>query len=209
MLKKLMESFFILALAGGLQTFSEKAVASDAETIGANTQPSEFATTTTEKAKRTKAKSKTSFKDNLFFGGYINLSFGNYKVIGIEPMIGYRLTPKFAAGMKLRYDYIEDERYAKSYTTSTYGGSIFGRYLLTPKFYAQVETATYNYEYFYFSGGSEREWVPFLFMGGGLIQPLGERSWINIQIMFDVWQDNSSPYDDWQPFFSFGVGAGF
>jgi hypothetical protein len=200
-MKKITELFLAVVVSGGLQVFAEDDALS-ADTIGANTQP-------VAKSKKTSAKPKTNFKNNIFYGGYINLSFGSYKVIGIEPMIGYKLTPKFAAGLKLRYDYIEDDRYAQSYTTSTYGGSIFGRYLLTPKFYAQVEAATYNYEYFYFNGGSEREWVPFLLMGGGLIQPLGEHSWMNVQIMFDVWQDDSSPYDDWQPFFSLGIGTGF
>ena len=120
-----------------------------------------------------------------------------------------KLTPKLSTGVKVRYNYIQDDRYAKSYTTSTYGGSIFGRYLVTSKFYAQAEAASYNYEFFYLNGGSEREWVPFLFMGGGFIQPLSERTWLNIEILFDVLQDEKSPYEDWEPFFSIGIGAGF
>jgi hypothetical protein len=173
-------------------------------------QPPSMEETTTNTKAQPAEKPKTSIKDNIFYGGYLNLSFGSYMVIGIEPMIGYKVTPKFAAGVKIRYDYIQDDRYAnRSYTTSTYGGSVFGRYLVTPKFYAQAEAATYNYEYFYLNGSSEREWVPFLFLGGGIIQPLSERTWLNVQILFDVWQDDSSPYDDWQPFLSIGVGAGF
>ena len=81
---------------------------------------------------------------------------------------------------------------------------------MTPKFYAQVEPATYNYESFYYGGGSAgRDWVPMLLVGGGLIQPLSERTWLNAQILFDVVQDEKSPYDDWTPFLSIGVGAGF
>lgn len=137
------------------------------------------------------------------------MTFGSYTVIGVEPMIGYKATPKLSTGVKARYNYIKDDRYTTSRTTSTYGGSIFGRYLVTPTFYAQAEAASYNYEYFYIGGGSEREWVPFLFMGGGYIQPLGERTWLNIEILFDVLQDSKSPYDDWEPFFSIGIGTGF
>ncbi len=149
-------------------------------------------------------------KNNLFYGGYINLSLGHYSVIGIEPMVGYRLTRKMAAGLKVRYDYIRDSRYTETRTTSTYGGSVFARYLVTAKFYAQVEPATYNYESFYYGGGSAgRDWVPMLLVGGGLIQPLSERTWLNAQILFDVLQDEKSPYEDWEPFFSIGVGAGF
>ncbi|MDF7800256.1 hypothetical protein P4C99_12330 [Pontiellaceae bacterium B1224] len=197
-MKKIMSTLFVLVLAGGLHAFAEDVA-----------EPATKETTAV-KSKRTTSKPKADIRDNFFYGGYINLSFGSYTVIGIEPMIGYKVTPKFAAGIKLQYNYIQDDRYAnRSYTTSTYGGSVFGRYLVTPKFYAQVEAATYNYESFYLNGSSEREWVPFVFMGGGLIQPLSERTWVNVQILFDVWQDDSSPYDDWQPFFSIGVGAGF
>ena len=135
---------------------------------------------------------------------------GSYTVICIEPIIGYKLTPKLSAGLKVQYNYIEDDRYAISRTTSTYGGSIFGLYLVTPKFYAQAELASNNYEYFYFNGSSAgRDWVPFLYLGGGFIQPLSERTWLNVQILFDVLQDDKSPYEDWEPFFSIGVGAGF
>ncbi|MDF7825069.1 MtrB/PioB family outer membrane beta-barrel protein [Pontiellaceae bacterium B12227] len=172
-------------------------------------EPTAQKTTGTQK-QNPAVKSKSNLRNNLFYGGYINLSFGNYTVIGIEPMIGYKINPKLSMGVKARYDYIKDDRYAKTYTTSTYGGSLFGRYLVNPNFYAHAEAASYSYEFFSFpTDSSEREWVPFLFLGGGFIQPLGERSWLNVQIVFDVLQDNSSPYDDWQPFFSIGVGTGF
>lgn len=156
-----------------------------------------------------KEKPKSSLRDNLFYGGYITLSFGDYSVIGIEPMVGYRVNPKFSAGVKVRYEYIQDDRYNRDRTTSSYGGSVFGRYRVTPKFYLQLEPATYNYELFYSDGSSEREWVPYVFAGGGFRQPLGERSWLYAEIMFDLLMDDQSPYDDWTPFFSIGAGAGF
>jgi hypothetical protein len=204
-MKKINSLLLVLFITGGLHALAGDAASSVKDTDGITTQPTAEDTSVVEKEKRT-SKPKTNFKDNIFYGGYINLSFGSYMVIGIEPMIGYKLTPKFSAGVKLRYDYIQDDRYAKSYTTSTYGGSIFGRYLVNPKFYAQAEAATYSYEY-YFS--DEREWVPFVLLGGGYIQPLSERTWLNVEILFDVLQDEKSPYDDWQPFFSIGVGTGF
>jgi hypothetical protein len=198
-------AFFI---ASGFHAMAEDAASSTTGADGANTQPAVEDTTVTDRG-RSAAKTQASFRDNIFYGGYINLSFGSYTVIGIEPMIGYRLTPKLSTGIKVKYNYIQDDRYAKSYTTSTYGGSIFGRYLVTPKFYAQAEAASSNYEFFYLNGTSERDWVPFLLLGGGFIQPLSERTWLNVEILFDVLQDDQSPYEDWEPFFSIGVGAGF
>ncbi|MDZ8119799.1 hypothetical protein [Pontiella agarivorans] len=155
------------------------------------------------------SESPNRFRDNLYFGGFINLSFGDYSVIGIEPMVGYYVTPKLSSGVKVRYDYIRDDRYGDSRTSSNYGGSLFGRYRINQIFYAQLEPAMYNYELFYRGGGSEREWIPYIFAGGGVRQPLYEKSWIYAEVMFDLLQDSKSPYDDWTPFFSIGAGTGF
>ena len=48
--------------------------------------------------------------------------------------------------------------------------------------YAQAEAASYNYERFFIGGGSERDWVPFLLLGGGYIQPLGDRTWLTVEV---------------------------
>jgi len=207
-MKKTTSLLLVLFITGGSLALAEDTTSSVKEPEGMTTQPAAIDSSVVEKEKSA-SKSKPDFKSNLFYGGYINVSFGSYKVIGIEPMLGYRLSPKLSAGVKVRYNYIKDERRTPSYSTSTYGGSIFGRYLLTENFYAQAEAATYNYEYFYINGGSEREWVPFLLLGGGYNQPLSERTWLNVEILFDVLQDDKSPYDDWEPFFSIGIGAGF
>ena len=148
-------------------------------------------------------------KSKLYYGGYINLSFGKYTVIGAEPMIGYKITPKLSAGVKIRYDYIKDKRYSTSYTTSTYGGSIFTRYRIIPALYLHAEYAAYNYELFYAYEESERKWIPFLFVGAGYSQRVGGNTWLNIQILFDVLQNSQSPYNRWEPFYSVGVGVGF
>ena len=207
-MKKILSAILILCSAAVLQTAAESNLPA-AGTGDEAVNPPRTEETAAAETKAPASKSGKSIKDNLFYGGYINLSFGSYTVIGVEPMVGYRLNPKLSAGVKVKYNYIKDDRYAKSYSTSTYGGSIFGRYLLTPNFYAQAEAASSNYELFYIDGSSEREWIPFLLLGGGYMQPLGERTWLNIEILFDVLQDDKSPYDDWEPFLSIGIGAGF
>ncbi len=207
-MKTIISSLLILFSAGGFQAIAESVPAA-AEKGDEVSHPPLAEETTSPNKKTSASKPKKNIRSNLFYGGAINLSFGSYMVIGIEPMVGYKLTPKLSTGAKIRYNYIEDDRSAKSYTTSTYGGSLFGRYLLTPKYYAHVEAASDNYEFFFLNGSSERDWVPFLFMGGGIIQPLSERTWLNFEILFDVLQDDKSPYDDWEPFFSIGIGAGF
>jgi len=72
-----------------------------------------------------------------------------------------------------------------------------------------AEYAGYNYELYNELGESNREWIPFLFVGAGYSKRLGGRSWLNAQILFDVLQADHSPYKSWEPFYSIGIGVGF
>ena len=56
---------------------------------------------------------------------------------------------------------------------------------------------------------TERKWVPFLFLGGGLSQPITNNTWLTAQVLFDVINSDNSPYKSWEPFFSIGIGVGF
>lgn len=147
--------------------------------------------------------------DKIYYGGNIGLSFGSYTMIAIRPLVGYKVSPKLSVGLKISYEYISDNRYSTNYTTSNYGGSIFARYRFIPQLYAHVEYAYMNYELYNILGESQREWVPFLFVGAGYSQNLGGNTWLNIQILFDVLQSDKSPYNNWEPFYSVGVGVGF
>jgi hypothetical protein len=143
-----------------------------------------------------------------FFGGSIGATFGDYSVISVQPLVGYRLTPKFSVGVKGIYEHVKDKRYTVDYTSDNFGGSVFGRLRPVPNIYLQAEPAYMSYEY-PTTTGSEREGVPFFFLGGGLIQRISPKVSAYVEVMFDVLQDNSSPYDDWEPFISVGVMAGF
>ncbi len=145
----------------------------------------------------------------VYFGGYASLTVGSYTRIGVYPLIGYKFTPKLSGGLKIGYEYVSDNRYASHYTTNNYGGSIFARYRVIPRLYAHVEYEMINYELYNFDGTSNREWVPFLYIGGGYSQPIGKNVWLTAQVLFDVLQDERSPYNRWDPVFSVGVAAGF
>jgi hypothetical protein len=148
-------------------------------------------------------------KSKLYYGGYVNASFGNYTVLGAAPLVGYKLTPKFSVGGQITYEYVKDKRYSTDYETSSYGFSAFSRLRLFPQLNAHVEFAQMNYELYNSIGKSDREWVPFLFVGGGYSQPISKRTWFTAQVLFDVINDEDSPYKDWEPYFSVGFGVGF
>lgn len=144
-----------------------------------------------------------------YFGGYINLSFGRVTTIGAAPLLGYKLTPKLSVGTQFTYDYVSDKRYTRDYNSSNYGISFFTRYRIVKSLYTHIEYEAMNYELYNVLGDSNRQWVNFLFVGGGYSQPVSRNVWLNTQILFDVLQDKNSPYRDWEPFFSVGFGVGF
>ena len=137
------------------------------------------------------------------------MSFGDYTRISITPLLGYKVTPRLHIGGKVSYEYITDNRYAEEFTSSNYGGSVFTRLLLSKRIYAHAEFADISYEYMVSELESDRFWVPFLYVGGGLIQPLGKSASAYVEVLVDVLQDDKSPYEDWSPFISAGVGVGF
>jgi len=145
----------------------------------------------------------------VYYGGTVGLTFGDYFSIRVTPWVGYKVTPKFSIGGKIGYEYIEDKRYEEKLTSNNYGGSVFTRYLLHPRIYLHGEFAYISYKYKISNVETERQWVPFILLGGGLVQPLGGRSALIIEVLVDVLQDSNSPYEDWNPFVSIGIGVGF
>ena len=164
-------------------------------------------TTRTEQEKP--ATKKKPAENRIYYGGTIGLNFGSYFRVRVAPLIGYRISPKVSAGIKLAYEYIEDKRYTDTVTSSNYGGSVFSRYRLHPKAYAHIEFATMSYQYSSSVSESERQWVPFILVGGGIMQPIGRNASVYAEVLFDVLQDDKSPYKDWEPWVSIGVGVGF
>lgn len=164
----------------------------------------EAATTQTEQPKDTR-----SFREKIYFGGTIGLSFGNYTAIRIAPLAAYKIKPKLSVGLQIGYEYVRDSRYSETLTSHNYGGSIFSRYRIIPQVFAHAEYAMVNYEIHTSLDTSERKTVPYLFLGGGYSQQVAPGTWMFVQVLFDVLQSNDSPYDDWEPFFSIGVGVGF
>ncbi len=167
--------------------------------------------TTTTKKHPTK---KSSFSEKVYYGGGVGFNFwGDYFRISVGPMVAYKVTPKLSAGVKLMYEYINDSRYTTDVTSNNYGGSIFSRFRVIPQFYIHAEFAYYSYQH---SGkilnttyDSEREWVPFLLLGGGYSQQLSRNTWVYAQALWDVIQDEKSPYSGNEPWVSVGVGVGF
>lgn len=168
--------------------------------------------TDSTKAKQTTPPSvyESQKESKIYYGGGIGFSFwGDYFRISVEPMVGYKITPQLSGGIKVTYEYINDSRSSISSTWHNYGGSLLLRYRIIPQLYAHVEYAYMSYQYTVSDFTSDRTWVPFLLLGGGYSQQISKNTWAYAQVLFDVIQDENSPYESGDPWISVGVSVGF
>jgi hypothetical protein len=161
----------------------------------------------------------SSTASKLYYGGTVGFNFwGDYFYLSVSPVVGYNVSPKISIGGKIQYAYINDNRYDPLELTShNYGASIFSRYRPIYQIYLHAEFAYASYEdYTIYTplvgepyAESERNWVPFLLLGGGFVQRVGPNAAVYVEVLFDVIQDENSPYEDWDPIISIGGGVGF
>jgi len=168
------------------------------------TTPTSTATPATQAAPTTQSPPAKKWYQNerLYFGGTATFSFGSTNSIAIYPMMGYKLTPRVSFGGEVGYEHVS----YSSGSTNNYGFGLFSRQMLRRGFYGYEEYKMVNYE---IPGLDRRDWVPFVFLGGGMTRPIGPRTSIYAEVVFDVLQDDHSPYGDWEPIVTVGVGTGF
>ena len=145
--------------------------------------------------------------DRIFFGGNFGLQFGSVTFIDVSPLIGYRVTEEFSAGIGFTYQYVKYDDILitevingqlrlreADYETSVYGGRVFGRYYFGERYFAHSEIEMLSMEY-YDKHRQEpdfvREWVPGFLVGGGIYQPIGSRSGFMATILYNLLYDNA------------------
>jgi hypothetical protein len=150
-----------------------------------------------------------SFWDKIYIGGNFGLQFGTTTVVNLSPQVGYRVTEKFVPGIGITYIYYSYKipNY-KRVESNIYGGSVFSKYFFTPNLFAHGEFEELNLEAYDDSIPPHiiRRWVPSLFVGGGYNQPLGQRGFIQLLLLFEVLQDRNSPYLNRNPVVRIGFG---
>jgi len=148
--------------------------------------------------------------DKVYYGGYANFSLGKYTFIGFEPFIGYKLLPKLSVGGKISYEFYKNKNYTPTKEGSNYGAAVFSRLRIARRIYAHVEFSEMNYKLYNAIGDSKnREWISFLYIGGGYSLPISKNASLNAQVLWDVLQNDNSPHKTAEPLFSVGVAVGF
>ena len=152
---------------------------------------------------------ESEYATRVFYGGTVGFSFGSTFRISVQPMVGLVFTPKLSGGVKVGYEYVRQEANGLTTTWNNYGASLFGRFRFVPRAYLHAEFAYVSYGAKIGEHTFDRYWVPFLFLGGGYIQPISRSASLFVEVLFDVLQDADSPYEQWTPWVSIGVSVGF
>lgn len=178
-----------------------------------------------------KKKAEETFVQKLIIGGGIGLAFGDYTNISVTPVIGYRITDNFSAGIGLGYQYVRINDFFEverpnaigvydyyDLKANIFSASVWARYLVWRNLFAHVEFEqnflSYKYPGFDPAGSgsivetADRYQAPSLLLGGGYRQPIGDRASVNFMLLYDVLQDEYSPYGN-QPFVKIQFLAGF
>ncbi len=145
---------------------------------------------------------KVPFKDRIFVGGSLGLSFGDYTFIEVAPIVGYKITDALSAGVGGRYSYVNvnDQFLGYSYNYNSYGGSLFSRFIVYKGIFLAAEFEANNFEVFRLIDPingvftTDRAWIPSLLLGGGYMQNAGGKVSVYLSLLYDVLQDPNSPY---------------
>lgn len=130
--------------------------------------------------------------DRLYFGGGGGFSGGtDFINLSVSPLIGYKITEQFSAGLQITYQYVKiiDTR------INNYGGGPFLRYNFSDKLFGYTE-----YEYLNFGfqtrGEIQRESFNSWFAGIGYSEAVGDKAAVNILVLYNLLYSDggNSPY---------------
>lgn len=130
--------------------------------------------------------------DRIYFGGNVGFQLGTSMFIDLSPLVGYHVTDRFSTGLGITYRYVK----FGTYQASTYGARVFARYLFTSHLFAHAEYENLNTPvYVRATNDYQKEWVPGIFVGGGFTQQIGQRSFFNLLLLYNLAYDQAkSPY---------------
>lgn len=154
---------------------------------------------TGEPAQRIKEKKKRErnddWKEDVTFGGNLQLQFGTYTFIYLAPTIGYIPFEKANIGVGLIYNYISINYggpYGK-YAQSIYGTHVYARYYITEGIFAQGQFDRL-FQPSVFAAKNDMVWVDYGLVGVGFSQSIGNKASLTSSIMYNLTPNSLSIY---------------
>lgn len=141
-------------------------------------------------------------RERLFYGGSFGLQFGTVTDINVSPVMGVWLRPRVAVALGPDYRFYKDPYYR----TDIYGGSAYTEFVFIKDLDSMIPTGIHLSFFLHLedellslqssfwknSGDYGRFYLNTVLAGGGISQPMGPRSSVNIQFL---WAVNNSEYD--------------
>ena len=144
------------------------------------------------------------FKNRIFFGGNVGAQFGNYTFVDLSPLVGYRITEDFSAGIGVTYNFLQFRSGNTRYKTDIYGGRVFARYFVWENLFLHGEYEVLNGQWDY---SSDRFNIENILGGGGYRQMLSDRAAMTLLVLWNFKQNNYSLYSN--PIIRAGFTFGF
>ncbi len=145
--------------------------------------------------------------EKFYFGGGGGFSASaNYLNISVSPLVGYKVTERFSAGIQATYQFAKlfDAR------ANNYGGGPFLRFNITQKFFTYAQYEYMNFGELVIPPDNGRRFdFRSMFVGLGYTEPIGKNVAFNVTALYNLlYQDGTnSPYRS--PFvFRVGIVAG-
>jgi hypothetical protein len=148
-----------------------------------------------------------------YFSPDFGLILGSVTMIEVAPSVGYHITPQLSTGIGARYEYYRQlEPYSRNLDIETFkaGARVFARLVLIPELgdilsflqrmsllsYLEYETLNLETQYYGQLQNYEKDrfWYHGVLLGPGISQHVGNRSYANILVLWDINSTSSSPY---------------
>ncbi len=143
----------------------------------------------------------------VYTGGNAGVNVDNNNLyVDIAPIIGYRIN-SFNVGLSPVISYRRNPQDDETYS---YGARIFSEYTLFKGFFLHAEAEALNVEDFANrtpEGDTTRDWILAVPLGAGYRQPIGDRITAHAMILYDVIEDERSPYEN--PLVRAGINYNF
>lgn len=147
-----------------------------------------------------------SARERVFIGGFIGLQFGTFTSVSVNAHAGFRITNRLSAGMGGAYQFANDRWFGQSYTSHTYGGSLFARFRVFDQFFLHAEHEWLSLlSRLELSEPTERQRVSeqnFL-LGPGYGLRMSERVRLNLLLLYNFNEETQVYFNN--PFFRVGV----
>jgi hypothetical protein len=159
-------------------------------------------------SKSPKYLANNEWKEKVTYGGNFQVWIGNPTFVLLSPTIGYIPFNNFNFGVGVIYNYSSFDYGFGRISQSVYGGHSFARYVIRDHYFLQVQYDKLKQRNFLSQDPKAKTWVDYLLVGGGLRQPVGERSALLASLMYNLTPSPLSIYPN-RIIAQFGFVGGF